>query len=270
MIAVLMAMAAATNAPPDKPYRMLVPIGNQRTWFQPGDYPAIAIAQKAEGAVHFSVNIGSGGKPTACRITKSSGSDALDAATCKALMERAQFHPLIDKKGKPTTAVFDQVVRWRLPARGTAEISDGTFAAHAIINPSGDVVECTMSGSGSTRFGQAGNTCGPFGERGFLASLMGKDYPKARVSDVRLQISYEGLPDRGSGKTPDFYLLLAEAEISVNPDGSMGQCTSVRALEMQGRTVDLCNIVAMSPPRLQFGTIKKRAVFVLDLSVAYR
>jgi TonB family protein len=269
----LMAIAAAaatTNAAATKPYRMLVPIGNQKAWFQPTDYPPVAIAQKAEGIVHFAVQIGSDGKPTACRIVKGSGSEGLDGATCKALMARAQFHPLVDKKGNPTTATFDQVVRWRLPAKTTEEISDRTFTAHAIINPKGDVVDCTMTGSGSTRFGQTGNNCGPFGERGFLANLMGASYARARASDVRLQVSYEGLPEHGADKTPDFYLLLAESEITVLADGSMGKCTSVRPLEMQGRSVDLCNIVAMAPPRFQPGAVSKRAVFVLDLSVSYQ
>lgn len=266
----LMAMAAATAVDPAKPMRTLVPIGNQKTWFQPDDYPPDAIARKAAGTVHFAVEIGADGQPTSCRIVKSVGNAALDDATCKALMARARFHPLVDKKGKPTTATFDQVVRWKLPAISTEAISDRTFTAHALIDPKGDVVECAMSGSGSTRFGQNGNNCGPFGERGFLSHLMGPDYAKARVSDVRLQVSYEGLPEHGEGKTPDFYLLLAEAEISVNPDGSMGKCTSVRPLEMQGRSVDLCNIVAMAPPRFQPGTTAKRAIFVLDLSVSYK
>jgi TonB family protein len=262
--------SSAIVSAPTKPYRILVPIGNQRRWFQPDDYPPVAIAQKAEGMVRFAVQIGSDGKPTACRITKGSGNAALDAATCKALMARAQFHPLIDKKGRPTTLTFEQQVRWRLPVRSSQELSDGTFDAHATINPKGEIVACTMTGSGSARFGQTGNTCGPFGERGFLQSLMGADYAKARDSHVRLQVSYEGLPQKVDGRTPDFYLLLAEAEIAVNPDGTMGTCTSVRPLEMQGRSVDLCTVVAMAPPRFEAGTKGKRAVFVLDLSVSYK
>jgi hypothetical protein len=39
---------------------------------------------------------------------------------------------------------------------------------------------------------------------------------------------------------------------------------------MQGRSVDLCNIVAMAPPRFQPGMTAKRAIFVLDLSVSYK
>jgi TonB family protein len=270
LMAVAMATAGAPASTAAKPYRTLVPIGNQKAWFQPDDYPASSIAQRTAGVVRFAVQIGSDGKPTACRITRGSGDAALDGATCNALMARARFHPLVDRKGKPTTATFEQFVRWRLPSRTTEEISDRTFTAHAIISPIGDVVECTMTGSGSTRFGQSGGVCGPFGERGFLSHLMGADYAKARASDVRLQVSYEGLPNGSAGRTPDFYLLLAEAEISVNPDGSMGKCTSVRPLEMANRTVDLCNIVAMSPPRFQSGTVGKRAVFVLDLSASYR
>jgi TonB family protein len=266
----LMALAAAVTPAPAKAYRMLVPMGDRKTWFRTEDYPSIAVAQKAEGIVRFAVQIGADGMPTACRIMRSSGNAALDGATCKALMARARFHPLIDGKGRPTTATFDQVVRWKLPRRSTEEMSDRTFTAHSVIGPTGDVVQCTMTGSGSVGLGQNGNDCGPFGERSFLSHLIGRNYAKVSTTDVRLQLSYEGMAANGTTRTPDFYLLLAEAEISVDPNGSMGKCTSVRPLELQGRNVDLCEIVGAPPPRFQPGALKKRAIFVLDLSASYR
>jgi len=272
MMALMLVAAAAGATPPPRVYRRLVPLTDTAGWFVPGDYPPAAIASKAEGITHFMVEVGVDGRATACRVTKSSGNPALDAATCRALLARAAFHPMVDRKGRPTTATFENVVRWRLPKQTTEEISDRTFDAHAVIAPTGEVVECTMSGSGSGRFTAtaSGNTCGPFGERAFLANLMGADYAKARDSHVRLQVSYEGLPQKGAGRTPDFYQLLAESEIAINADGTMGKCTSVKPLQMQGRAVDLCSIVAMAPPRFQRSASARRAIFVLDLAANYR
>lgn len=270
MLLALMAVAQVAAAPPaTTPYRTLVPIGDQRSWFLPRDYPAAAIAERAEGAVRFSVDIDTAGRPSACRIVKGSGNAALDAATCRALMARARFHPVTDRRGRPRTALFEQSVTWHLPATTSEQIDDRTFAAHSVIAPGGAVVACTMSGTGSVRFGGKGNACGPFGERGFLAGAMGADYAKARTADIRLQVSYEGQPD-SAGPTPDFYLLLAEAEMVIRPDATMGKCTSIRPLAVQGRSVDLCSIVAASPPRFGPAAAGKRAVFVLDLSASYR
>lgn len=272
MIALMLVAAATAATPGPKAYRTLVPLTDTATWFVPADYPPAAIASKAEGITHFVLTVGVNGGASACRVTRSSGDASLDAATCKALMARAAFHPIVDRKGKPTTATFENVVRWRLPTRATEEISDRTFDAHAVIAPTGEIVECTMSGTGSARFGAngSGNNCGPFGERAFLSSLMGADYAKARDSHVRLQVSYEGAPQKGAGRTPDFYLLLAESEIAINGDGTMGKCTSVKPLQMQGRVVDLCSIVAMSPPRFPRSSSARRAIFALDLSANYK
>jgi protein TonB len=52
---------------------------------------------------------------TACALRSSSGSEALDAATCAVLQRRARFTPARDKDGKPMAAPAFQTVRWLIP-----------------------------------------------------------------------------------------------------------------------------------------------------------
>ncbi|MEQ1551252.1 energy transducer TonB [Sphingorhabdus sp.] len=89
-----------------------VPLGNPGTWVTTNDYPSRALQQKRQGTTAFRLEVGAGGKPTACTVTKSSGHSDLDAATCKALMRRARFGGESDASGP---ASWSSRVRWQIP-----------------------------------------------------------------------------------------------------------------------------------------------------------
>src|SRR5437588_8827816 len=59
------------------------------SWFTSNDYPIEAMKEAIEGSVVFEVDVGASGKPTACRITNSSGHQILDKATCDVVLSRA-------------------------------------------------------------------------------------------------------------------------------------------------------------------------------------
>jgi protein TonB len=50
-----------------------------------------------------------------CAVTGSSGSNALDAATCRLMKSRARFAPARDSDGKPTTDTVANAIKWVLP-----------------------------------------------------------------------------------------------------------------------------------------------------------
>ena len=81
----------------------------------PGDYPPSALAQRAEGWVAFTLQVGADGRVHGCTVTGSSGSSALDAATCMIMRRRARFTPAIDSNGMPAAWVASGEVEWRLP-----------------------------------------------------------------------------------------------------------------------------------------------------------
>lgn len=90
-------------------------------YFNPDDHPAAALRANEEGTVAFRLDVNAAGQVTSCTVTRSSGSAALDAATCRILRGRPHFVPARAADG---SAMADSVVgriRWRLPKdRGRA------------------------------------------------------------------------------------------------------------------------------------------------------
>jgi protein TonB len=82
---------------------------------RPDDYPPAALAIPAEGRVAFVLTIGPDGRVSECTVTRSSGSIALDAATCRIMRSRGRFTPAMDRHGNPAIATIAQEVVWKLP-----------------------------------------------------------------------------------------------------------------------------------------------------------
>lgn len=89
--------------------------GNRTAWFTNDDYPAAAIRAEEEGVVGVTLAIGTNGRVTDCQVTKSSGSGALDQATCRLYRSRGKFTAARDATGAPVTATYSDRVRWQLP-----------------------------------------------------------------------------------------------------------------------------------------------------------
>src|SRR5687768_2695611 len=82
----------------------------------PDDYPASALANREAGRVEFRLDVGPNGRVHGCTITRSSGSSALDSATCMILRRRARYTPARDSNGMPVGYSVEDGVEWRLPA----------------------------------------------------------------------------------------------------------------------------------------------------------
>ncbi len=108
-----LAPPAAAPAPPAPPAR---PSGaDPRTLFSDEDYPAAALQRKEEGSVQAELTIGTDGRVKACRILRSSNSQALDSATCNILMRRARFTPARDSNGNPVEDTYvTPPISWRI------------------------------------------------------------------------------------------------------------------------------------------------------------
>lgn len=118
------AAAAAVVAAPPLPQAKPIDIA---TWFSGDDYPAEAVKAGAEGDVTFEADVDATGKPTACRIAKSSGSALLDQKTCEIVMTKGRFKPAM-AGGKPVPGRFSKSTSWRLE-EPTAIPPSGYFAA---------------------------------------------------------------------------------------------------------------------------------------------
>ena len=79
------------------------------------DYPPEAIGKGEQGVAEFRLTVGPQGRVTGCAITKSSGSAALDSASCTIMVRRARFHPARDAQGQPVTGEITQRIAWVMP-----------------------------------------------------------------------------------------------------------------------------------------------------------
>jgi protein TonB len=105
-------------APPPPP-RTVEPArarANLASYVSDADYPASAIRAEQQGTTGFRLTVGTDGRVTGCDVTSSSGSPALDQATCRIMRSRARFTPARDDHGNPTTDSVSSRIRWVLPA----------------------------------------------------------------------------------------------------------------------------------------------------------
>jgi periplasmic protein TonB len=95
------------------PQRQIV---NLNAYFSPDDYPAAAMRANEQGTTGFLLLIESDGRVAHCRVTRSSGSAALDVATCQVLKGRARYAPARDAAGNPARGTDSGWVTWALPS----------------------------------------------------------------------------------------------------------------------------------------------------------
>jgi TonB family protein len=86
--------------------------GPERSWVSTDDYPASALRSGEEGTTSVTYTVNASGRVENCRVTSSSGSAALDQATCQVVTRRGRYSPPED--GKPYDRTFAQI--WRLPS----------------------------------------------------------------------------------------------------------------------------------------------------------
>jgi protein TonB len=88
---------------------------NLASYVSDADYPAEAIRREEQGVTRFRLTVSPDGRVSDCAVTGSSGSSALDAATCRLMKSRARFSPARDSDGKPTADTVANAIKWVLP-----------------------------------------------------------------------------------------------------------------------------------------------------------
>ena len=79
------------------------------------DYPSAAIRAEEQGVSLYRLDVGPNGRASGCTITGSSGSPALDSATCRLLRSRLRFRPARDAEGTAIADTFSGKIVWRMP-----------------------------------------------------------------------------------------------------------------------------------------------------------
>ena len=89
--------------------------GNLPSLFSTDDYPPSALRNEEQGTTAVRLTVGTDGRVAACAVTSSSGSTALDNATCNILKRRARYSPAKDQAGNPISDTDTARIRWQLP-----------------------------------------------------------------------------------------------------------------------------------------------------------
>lgn len=105
--------------PPPPPAPKLEPArarANLGSYVSDADYPSEAIRREEQGTTRFRLTVSPDGRVAGCTVTASSGSAALDNATCRLMRSRARFTPAHDTSGNAVADVVTNAITWRLPA----------------------------------------------------------------------------------------------------------------------------------------------------------
>jgi protein TonB len=80
------------------------------------DYPRELSDAGVSGTVGVRYRVGVDGHVSDCRITHSSGSEALDTLTCGLIEKRFRFRPARDGSGRPVPSIIVENHSWIIPA----------------------------------------------------------------------------------------------------------------------------------------------------------
>ena len=109
-------VVAPPPAPPPPPRisQAAVAKGNPGQYFSQDNYPPSALRAGEEGRVVAMLTIGTDGRVSECEVTTSSGSAALDQATCRIAKSRVRYSPAKDENGQPIASRTSLPVRWQI------------------------------------------------------------------------------------------------------------------------------------------------------------
>lgn len=99
--------------PPETFARTARPRGNPASWITDDDYPAEARAAGQQGIVSYRLTVTDEGRVGSCIVTKSSGAEILDSATCTILARRATFTPALDAERNAIEGSYSSRVVWK-------------------------------------------------------------------------------------------------------------------------------------------------------------
>ena len=122
-----------------------VPVGSPGDWILASDFPADTVGEGFDGATGFELSVDAEGAVTACRVTASSGVQALDDLTCRLIGERARFTPATNVRGRPRPGTYANRVRWVAPKPEPQLIpSPGALVISYIVEKDGTKSSCEI------------------------------------------------------------------------------------------------------------------------------
>jgi TonB family protein len=94
-------------------------------WFEFHDYPMNAFEKRWEGVTSFDLLVDPSGRVVDCTVSKSSGHEDLDKATCSLASFRARFTPARGPGGEPAYGVYRSQAIWVIPEHSLPNTAPG-------------------------------------------------------------------------------------------------------------------------------------------------
>lgn len=186
------------------------------------DYPAAAIRADQQGTVRVQYVVGVDGRVTDCIVMASSGSAALDSATCSLIARRYRYRPAT-RGGTPVASSMTRRITWRLPEDPVIQFAQGRFTWTVTASPAGTTA-CELSLDGTAfRELDEGNCRVPVEAWLVDSGEFEPGHPPVRVTQV-LSLLPQGealtLP-----RLPGTPYWEEVAEIEIAPSGMVTACT---------------------------------------------
>ncbi|MEE9433906.1 MAG: energy transducer TonB [Sphingorhabdus sp.] len=138
------------------------PANSRGRWVTTDDYPVEALRVRAEGTTQITLTVGIDGRVTRCKVSASSGHQALDIAACQAASERALFSAARDAQGRHVEGSYTTRIRWQIPEQAPEEVPERATILHSFtIEKDGKVTNCRFEGP--ENFNIIGNPCDDVG-----------------------------------------------------------------------------------------------------------
>lgn len=90
--------------------------GDLHSLFSTDDYPASSLRNNEQGTTAVRITVGTDGRVADCQVTQSSGSSALDSATCSIIRRRAKYTPAKNDDGSAAMGSDSVRIKWVVPA----------------------------------------------------------------------------------------------------------------------------------------------------------
>jgi protein TonB len=187
-----------------------------------GDYPSIALRSNRQGIVGFRLDVGPDGRVDNCIVTASSGSAALDFATCRILRARAGFDPARDHLDRPASDRFAGRVAWRINRR-----LDRPFEPFTMVEEMRSDAAGTLS-CWSARDGEPAAPKPCSGPTGLQLAALARSQNMPLALSIVVRLTPQGMAQPADDDARGDLYSLSDARLTIARDGSILECQIVR------------------------------------------
>lgn len=206
--------------------------------FSSDDYPKEAMQKLETGTVKVLLAIGADGRISACKVTLSSLSSSLDAATCRILSERARFKPALDRAGHAVTDRFSQRITWKIPEPEAEAVAD--HLSRAIVAQHADGrADCKMW-TDKQEMPVDATTCVAWSTQAKHATAR---LPAEVLAPYRATLTLQSLVGEGVPVVPNPAMAIrGAARLRIDARGRVTGCQPIAEASLNGDdALDLCN-----------------------------